>query len=86
MSDCTRPSVPIGKGEEENDGLEGEDMFIFMYEVNSWDLTLNDVPADYSYIQVKNKRGSKSNLRGNSRSLIQIPCKSRSSVALVVFS
>ena len=86
MSDCTIPLVAIGKGEEENDGLEGEDILIFMYKVDSWDLSLNDVPADYSCIRAKDERGFKSKLRGNTRSLIQMPCKSRSSVDLVVFS
>jgi len=76
----------IEKSEEENDALEGEDMFIFMYKLDSWDLSLNNVPADYSCIRCKDERIAKSNLRWNSRSLIQIPCKSRSSVDLVVFS
>jgi hypothetical protein len=54
---------PIGKSEEENDGLEGEDIFIFMYKVDSWDFTLSDLPADYSCIRGKGERVSKSNLR-----------------------
>jgi hypothetical protein len=35
-----------GENEKENDRLEGEDIFIFMYKADSWDLKLNDVPAD----------------------------------------
>ncbi len=41
----------------ENDGLEGKNVFILMYETNSGDLGLNgDVPTDESCIQAKNER------------------------------
>jgi hypothetical protein len=33
-----------------NNELEGEDVFIFMYEVDSRDLALNNVPAEYRII------------------------------------
>ena len=65
LKECltTHDLESIEKSEEENDGLEGEDMFIFMHKVDSWDLTLNNVPADYSCIRGKDERVSKSNLR-----------------------
>ena len=47
----------------ENDGLEGENMFIFMYETNSGDLRLNDVPTDHSYMQAKNERNYESSIK-----------------------
>ncbi len=84
MFGCTQ--LKSHKTERENDGLESEDMFIFMYKVDSWDLTLNNVPTDYSCIEAKNEQDHKSDLKRNSRSLIQIPCRSRSSVLLVVCS
>ena len=40
----------------ESDGLEGKNVFILMYETNSGDIGLNDIPTDHSCIQVKNER------------------------------
>jgi hypothetical protein len=70
----------------ENDGLEGENMFKFMYEVDSGDLGLNKTPTEFSCIQARNERDHQSNFKRGSRSLIQVPRKSRSSVDRVVCS
>lgn len=34
--------------------LEGEDMFVLVYETDSRDLSLNDVPSEYSWLGVAN--------------------------------
>ena len=63
-------------------------MLVFVYEADGGDLALNNFPAQHSYIQVNEERAYRSGFRyqKDSRSLIQMPCKSRSSVDLVVFS
>jgi hypothetical protein len=70
----------------ENDGLESKNVFVFMYETNSGDLALNYLPTEHSYIQAKNERNYQPSIKRGSRSLIHMPCRSRSSVDLVVFS
>ncbi len=44
------------KKQAEIDGLEGKNVFVFMYETNSGDVGLNDAPTDNSCIQAKNER------------------------------
>ena len=62
MSDCTQLNADRIK-QAENDGLEGENMFIFMYETNGGDLGLENVPTNHSYIRPRmsgnNSQGSK---------------------------
>jgi hypothetical protein len=69
----------------QHDGLESEDMLIFMDKVDGGDLTLDNVPTNHSCIEAKNEQDPKSIFK-SSRRLIQIPCKSRSNVDLVVCS
>ena len=52
MFGCTRLNRDEIK-KVENNGLEGENMFIFMYESNSGDIGLNDGPTNHSCIDVK---------------------------------
>ena len=52
MFDCTRLNCDEMK-KVENNGLEGENMFIFMYESNSGDFGLNDSPTNHGCINVK---------------------------------
>jgi hypothetical protein len=70
----------------ENDWLKGKDGFIFMHKVDSGNLSLNNVPGECSCIQARYEQDFKSNLKRSSRSFIQMPRKSRSSVELVVCS
>lgn len=77
-----------------NDGLESKNVFKHMYEINSRDLVLNDDPTDGGCVQglqAKNERNYQPSVERGSRSLSQMPCRSRSSrsrssVALVVLS
>jgi hypothetical protein len=45
MIDCTQLNRDQIE-QEENDGLEGENMFVFMYEADGEDLVLNKTPTD----------------------------------------
>jgi len=85
MFDCTQLNRNQIE-QAENDGLEGEKPFKFMYEADSTDLRLNYWPTDCSCIQARNERDCGSSIKRSSRSFIQQAIKSRSSVARVVFS
>ena len=55
MFDCTQLKSDQMERVEKNDGLESENMFIFMYEADSGDLGLNDWPTDISCIQARTR-------------------------------
>jgi hypothetical protein len=55
MFDCTQISCDREK-KVKNNKLEGEDVFIFMYKVDSRDLALNNVPAEHSCKSSKNQQ------------------------------
>jgi hypothetical protein len=42
--------ITTGLKKVENDGLEGKNLFVFMYEINSGDLVLDIEPTEHSYI------------------------------------
>jgi hypothetical protein len=50
MFDCTQLDYD-GINKVENDGLEGKNLFVFMYESNSGDLVLDGEPTEHSYIK-----------------------------------
>jgi hypothetical protein len=62
MSGCTQLKRDQ-MGQIENDGLESENMFIFMNEVESGNLGLNNAPAYYSCIQARNECDYRSSIK-----------------------
>ena len=64
MFDCTRLNrLWTGQVQNENDGLECEDVFIFTDKADSRDLLLNNVPAEYGCIHAKDEHDVKSNYK-----------------------
>jgi len=68
----------------ENGELKSKDIFVLMYEGDRGNLALKNVPTEDSCFQVQAM--SQNSSRISSRSLIQMPCRSKSSDDLVVCS